>query len=126
MTGYVLTCRRPWGSLIIWGGKTTEVRSWPTRYRGLLWIHQGLGTDRPGIDLPPGLPMPAGYVIGHVQLTGVTQAAPGVWHWHLRDPVPLDVPVRARGRQSLWRPPESLSRSLADESVRVGPASTDA
>lgn len=32
----------PWGTLIAAGYKTIETRSWPTHFRGLLAIHQGL------------------------------------------------------------------------------------
>lgn len=38
----VLTLREPWASLIGEGIKTIETRSWPTNYRGELYIHAGL------------------------------------------------------------------------------------
>ena len=37
----VLTLREPWASLIGDGIKTIETRSWPTNYRGELYIHAG-------------------------------------------------------------------------------------
>lgn len=36
-----LTIRQPWGSAIAHFGKTTENRTWATRYRGPLAIHAG-------------------------------------------------------------------------------------
>lgn len=41
MKGLSLT--PPWGTLIALGAKTIETRSWPTRYRGRLAIHQTTG-----------------------------------------------------------------------------------
>ncbi len=37
----VLTIREPWASLIGQGLKKIETRSWPTSYRGTLYIHAG-------------------------------------------------------------------------------------
>ena len=34
-----LTLHQPWASLMAWGVKTIETRSWPTAYRGPLAIH---------------------------------------------------------------------------------------
>jgi hypothetical protein len=36
-----LSIRQPWAELILQGVKTVEVRSWPTKHRGRLWIHAG-------------------------------------------------------------------------------------
>lgn len=38
-----ITLLQPWASLIAWGIKTLETRSWKTSYRGPLAIHAGLG-----------------------------------------------------------------------------------
>jgi activating signal cointegrator 1 len=35
----VLTIRQPWCDLILSGSKWCENRTWPTKYRGPLWIH---------------------------------------------------------------------------------------
>lgn len=40
--GKILTLHAPHGLLCATGAKPWETRSWPTRYRGLLVIHQGL------------------------------------------------------------------------------------
>lgn len=37
----VLTLREPWASLVGERIKTIETRSWPTNYRGELYIHAG-------------------------------------------------------------------------------------
>ncbi len=38
-----LTLTQPWASLIIWGEKFFETRSWPTKYRGPIAIHAAKG-----------------------------------------------------------------------------------
>lgn len=40
-----LTIWQPWASLIAWGEKTYETRSWETSYRGLLAIHASRYND---------------------------------------------------------------------------------
>lgn len=35
----ILSIRQPWAELVVSGQKAIEVRSWPTAYRGKLWIH---------------------------------------------------------------------------------------
>ena len=40
-----LSIRQPWAELILRGEKTIEVRSWPTRHRGELWLHAGAHVD---------------------------------------------------------------------------------
>lgn len=77
-----ITLWQPWASLIQWGEKRYETRSWPTSYRGLLAIHAGKQADtqklldcnsfyreafaRHGIPFNP--PLPAGAVLCLVQL----------------------------------------------------------
>jgi hypothetical protein len=98
------------GSPIIYAGKDVENRTWPTRYRGLLYMHAGMAPE-PDDVLPPGTPVPRGAIIGHVTLTDCIRdsssrwAEPGDWHWLLADPMPLPEPIPARGRLGLWQPP---------------------
>ncbi|WP_084604451.1 ASCH domain-containing protein [Desulfonatronum thioautotrophicum] len=40
-----LSIRQPWVELILPGHKTIEVRSWPTRHRGPLWLHAGMARE---------------------------------------------------------------------------------
>lgn len=48
----VLSLHQPWASLVAWGIKTIETRSWQTSYRGPLLIHAAKTTA--GIDSLPG------------------------------------------------------------------------
>lgn len=41
-----ITIRQPWASLIASGYKKYEFRSWPTKYRGPIYIHAGSGVDK--------------------------------------------------------------------------------
>lgn len=82
---------------------------------------------------PGGLPVVSGSVLGVVDLVDVHSwhdcwatgpldddesrmcspwAMPGHHHLVLRDPRPLRVPVRARGRLGLWRPDEDLTSAI--------------
>jgi hypothetical protein len=45
-----LSVRQPWAELILRGRKTIEVRTWPTRHRGELWLHAGVRVDREALD----------------------------------------------------------------------------
>jgi hypothetical protein len=46
-----LSVRQPWASYLASGLKTIELRSWPTRYRGWLWIHAGKKLDLDAMEL---------------------------------------------------------------------------
>ena len=42
----VITIKQPWASLIAYGYKSYEFRSWKTKYRGSIYVHAGKGTDK--------------------------------------------------------------------------------
>ena len=42
----VLTIKQPWASLIVYGYKKYEFRSWKTNYRGKILIHAGLSLEK--------------------------------------------------------------------------------
>lgn len=120
-----LTVRAPWAHLLVQpGGKDTENRTWPTKYRGLLLVHAGLGTDpagfvlaeRLGIELDEELVQ--GAIIGSVEVVGCERdvkspwAQPECWHWQLENPVQFDEPVAATGKLGLWTPPAEVIAQL--------------
>ena len=109
-----LTVRQPWASLITSGVKQVENRAWRTNHRGRLAIHAARAVDKTadshGLILSE---LPRGAVIGLVDLIdchpasecGLTCSAfaePDCWHWVLRDPVELPVPVLAKGQVRPW------------------------
>jgi ASCH domain len=73
---YALSLKQPWAALVVAGRKTIEVRKWPTRIRGRVYIHSAkLADDRPQAwDLVPDDLTPVaqlrGGIIGSVELTG--------------------------------------------------------
>jgi hypothetical protein len=124
-----LTIQQPWASLILLGPKRVENRTWWTKYRGPLAIHAGLKFDRFGIEvaaergikLPPLGAIPAGVILGAIDLVDVVEYsgpqqllvddayglrrdpwARGPVCWILRNPRPLPEPVPARGFPGLW------------------------
>jgi hypothetical protein len=42
---YALSIKQPWATLLLYGLKTIEVRSWPTARRGRVWIHAARISD---------------------------------------------------------------------------------
>lgn len=116
MTLPALTLQRPWGWLIMHREKDVENRSWPTKHRGELAIHQGKGVDPDARDFvrPDAESMTVGGILGTVVVVGCHQSdpgcctspwavrRPGMWHWELTDPRALREPVPASGRLGLW------------------------
>lgn len=123
-----ITCQQPWAQLIAEGLKDVENRTWTTKWRGPLLIHAGLQYDVLA-RIPDGVDIDQheaareavqrghnrrGAFVGVVQLVDVNEAGnetsrwamPGHKHWLLRDPIALDEPIEAPGRQGLWMPSE--------------------
>lgn len=101
-----LSIRQPWASLIAWGEKTIECRTWKTDYRGPILVCAS------GQDLKDGeVVLPAGYALAVVDLVDIHpftrrdlkpacmagKAMPGpgtVWAWelgHAREIKPFPV-----------------------------------
>jgi hypothetical protein len=110
-----LTVKQPWAQLIIDGHKEIENRSWPTKHRGPLVIHAGLGRDREAMvrfgHLLPDV-LPAGAAMGLVQLTDCAydgydgydeHAEAGYWHWLLEEPMAFPEPIPMKGKLGLWK-----------------------
>jgi hypothetical protein len=75
---FALSVRQPWAYLIVMGQKTIELRTWSTRYRGLLLIHAAKKIDDPAINCL-GLQnsgLETGCLVGAVELVDVIKMAP--------------------------------------------------
>ena len=104
-----LSVRQPWASLIAWGEKTVECRSWSTKYRGPLLIH----ASGQNITLDDGTILEGGCAIALVQLVDVRllteddlEAAclddfPGEFAWILECAQEIE-PIPLKGRLNLW------------------------
>lgn len=126
-----LTLWQPWASLIAWGEKQYETRSWPTSYRGPLAIHAGLNDDTQEFlrlnvfyrvafalaDVDPGTRLPAGAVLCLVNLVDCVPTAgqritqqeqnfgdwsTGRFAWKLELVEVFTPPIPAKGKQGLW------------------------
>ncbi len=93
-----LSVRPPWASMITKGGKLVENRSWPTSYRGVLWIHESL----PGRQA----------IVGSVRVADCRPGLAGAWDWVLADAVELRRPVPCRGRLGLWLIPDDVAEQI--------------
>ncbi len=140
-----ITLWEPWATLVAYGYKTYETRSWITHYRGPLLIHAAKRipkrrelTSSPiqkalaeiGIKLVGDFPF--GFGLAVVNLTGVerTEAVKGQldeaqlafgdygptrFAWRLKCPQRLALPIPLRGQQGIWNVPEASLVNFADE-----------
>lgn len=124
-----LTVRQPWAACIASGRKATENRRWPTKFRGRLLIHAGLGMDADALQISVShahmwralkesgeIAFMRGAIVAVARVADCHledhrgccapwgETGPSIWHWSLTDIRPLDRPVECRGRQQLWRP----------------------
>ncbi|MBE6144370.1 MAG: ASCH domain-containing protein [Firmicutes bacterium] len=66
----VISIKQPWASLIIYGYKEYEFRSWKTNYRGELFIHASKSYNKKDLELfkDYNIPFDTGCIIGSVNL----------------------------------------------------------
>jgi len=121
-----LSVRQPWASLIAWGDKTIEHRSWSTGHRGPLLIHASGHRFVAEDDDGESVLLPYGVIVARVDLVtvrefvpgdckaaGMSEFAPG-FAWALENPRQV-VPVRAKGRLHLWEFDGPLVELSADQ-----------
>jgi hypothetical protein len=128
----VLSVRQPWAALMLTGDKWCENRSWPTDYRGPLWIHASQSFSekeraywqKQGIDAKLLVP---GAILGCVDLVEVLDVGEitaareeelieqyqldpaghehveGEWCWIVARPRALPQPIPATGKLRLWK-----------------------
>lgn len=124
----VLSLMEPWASLIAFGPKRIETRSWRTSYRGPLYIHASRGPLSsagsrlgPLLELIPGREPAPGSILCRCVLKDCIpmdetflaampdpiermcgEYAPGRFAWLLQDVQPLKNPIPAKGRLGIW------------------------
>lgn len=88
-----LSIRQPWAWLIVNGLKDIENRSWPTNFRGRIYVHAGKGMTREeyeaafdtavaaniGIELPPFDKLERGGIVGAVDIVDCVQESTSLW-----------------------------------------------
>ena len=112
-----LSIRQPWAWLIVNGYKDIENRTWPTRFRGRVYVHAPKLPD-PGwfpalaaevqarqIDVPANLAL--GALVGEVDIVGCVTESPSRWFvgpygFNLSNPLAYDAPVPCRGKLGIF------------------------
>lgn len=121
---------QPWATLWATGHKQIETRSWPTNFRGTLFIHASSTYSEAGLELFDKLlwlngekfeSLPRGRIIGSVIITNclmmtpkliseqnklellVGEWKPGRFAWIGTDHTVLDEPIPARGSLGIWK-----------------------
>lgn len=129
-----LSVRQPWASLIVWGLKRIEVRTWTTDYRGALLIHASKTLDQEALRRYPLDHLVVGALVGAVRLVEVEPFTPDLWAklredhldlhplprqpsfyaWHLSDPQCFTEPPPWRGDRGLFavEVPQRLESAL--------------
>lgn len=125
----VLTIKEPFASLIKDQKKFIETRSWKTKYRGELYIHAGLSTykkdngEKLYLDLAKETEINPGKIICKCNLEDCVYMTEefiadlkqnnyqeyvlgdykvGRYAWVLTDIKPLENPIEAKGKLSIW------------------------
>lgn len=133
-----LTICQPYCELILRGEKRVENRTWPTRHRGLMYIHAGKNrswlTDN---DLERFPHMPFGAVVGIVNIVDCItlesiesgahdktfpwlrshEHANGPWCWIINDKVTPIGPWSYRGKQGLFEIEDAALDAIANKSL---------
>ena len=86
-----LSIRQPWAWLIVNGFKDIENRTWPTHFRGRIYVHAGKGmtkaeyeeglilADDAGIAIPAFRDLQRGGIVGEVEIADCVQSHPSHW-----------------------------------------------
>lgn len=119
----VITIKQPYASLIVYGYKKFEFRSWKTNYRGKILIHAGLAMDQEAYEKVKHLPIKYnhGCIIGSVEIIDCTKLnnkllkvlneQPNIYGinndyngyiWKLYNPKVLEKPIHIKGKLGLW------------------------
>ena len=122
-----LTLHQPWAQWIADGAKEYETRSWTAKYRGPLLIHASKSEEHLAADelavWPRGAVLAVAtlvevyptdtYEVGSIE-RDMGDWTPGRYAWKLVDVQRLVEPIPWKGRQGLWRPPNSLVDLVAE------------
>ncbi len=124
---YALSVKQPWALLIVAGYKNVENRSWPTRFRGRIYIHASSSRGDMGPEIADWIirrldgkqvetfkhimrrPV-FGAIIGEVDIVDCVQNHPSKWairgqyQWVLANPVRYEKPIECRGALGLFKP----------------------
>lgn len=118
-----ITLKQPWASLVAYGYKEYEFRSWKTNYRGKILIHAGLSTEKDELNRInlKDIEYLNGKIIGEVEIEScilVDEAFSkklkninpkiyennyiGKYAWKLKNPIVYKKAIDAKGQLGLW------------------------
>jgi hypothetical protein len=115
----VLTIRQPWASLIVWGIKPVENRSWLTKHRGPLLIHAGMKYEsEPELERRYRFTrddIEHGAIIGVVELDDIVEQhrSPffkGPFGWVLKNAREFSRPIPMKGMLGLFNATLDVSK----------------
>lgn len=119
----VITLKQPWASLVAYGYKKYEFRSWKLNYRGPILIHAGLGIDKEAMQKVKDLNLefPSKKIIGIVSIDDcilldetissiISKENPLVYGnkirtgyaWKLSNAKLVNIPESVSGKQGIW------------------------
>ncbi len=120
-----ITLHPCWAWAVAHATKRIENRSWPTKYRGRIYIHAGCGgvkrDDREsltrrlvgaGLEYPDESEFMRGALVATATLADCVQlpasrlgpwGCPDSWHFLLEDVVALRDPIPMNGKLGIWR-----------------------
>lgn len=119
----VITLKQPWASLVAYGYKKYEFRSWKLNYRGPILIHAGLGIDKEAMEKVEdlGLDFPSKRIIAIVNVDdcislddtiskAINKENPLVYGnkvrtgyaWKLSNAKLVNIPETISGKQGIW------------------------
>lgn len=124
-----ISIRAPWWWLILHGGKDIENRDWPTRYRGLVYIHAskwfvaeevhadfGFAKEiaaKIGVALPPvtlrDLRDAGGMLVGKAEIVGCVESSESPWFFGkygfvLTQARPMTPRIPCKGALGFFKP----------------------
>ncbi|MGH7780835.1 MAG: ASCH domain-containing protein [Candidatus Binataceae bacterium] len=120
-----LSVRQPWAYAILHLGKDVENRPWRTHYRGRILIQAALRIEREEalrLKLDPD-DLTTGAIVGSVEIVDCIDdsnskwALRGQWHWILRNPRYLAIPILFKGALGFIKVPTTL---LTDAQFKNG------
>jgi len=116
-----LSIKQPWAWLIVNGHKDIENRTWPTDFRGRIYVHAGQRWDYQGqLWLSHHHPMvrdfelrkdtvPCGGLVGEVDIIGCVSGGLSPWFegpygFVLANPVAYETPIPCKGKLGFFEP----------------------
>mgnify|MGYP004472280407 CR=1 FL=1 len=119
----VITLKQPWASLVAYGYKKYEFRSWKLNYRGPILIHAGLGIDKEAMQKVKDLKLefPSKKIIGIVSIDDCILLDETIssiiskenhlvygnkirtgYAWKLSNAKLVNIPESVSGKQGIW------------------------